>query len=105
MKFVELAFEIVVFDRMILNLDRKPLLAGNETRAAGHRPALHYPVEFEPQIVMEPPRRMLLDDEGERGAGLLMRGRDARRLRRFAEIPFASVFFERHAAQPCSEAD
>ena len=32
-------------------------------------------------------------------------GRDTRRLRRLAEIPFASVFLERHAAQPYSGAD
>src|SRR5207248_11515231 len=83
----------------------QPLLPRIEARPLRHRPALQDAVELEAKIIMQPPRRMLLDDKGERGAGFFMRGRHARRLRRLAEIAFASVFLERHAAQPCSEAD
>ena len=57
------AFERVVFDRVVLDLDREALLAGNEARAARHCPALHHPAKLEPQIVMKAARRMLLNDE------------------------------------------
>ena len=56
------ALEGVVFDRMILDVDGKTLFVRIEARAARHRPALHHAVEFEPQIVVQPPRRMLLND-------------------------------------------
>jgi hypothetical protein len=43
---------------------------------------------------MEPARRMLLHDKGQRrDIGLTPRRRLPGRLRRFAEIAFASVFF------------
>jgi hypothetical protein len=47
---------------VILNLDREPPGAGNEARPFGDRPALHHPVELEPQIVMQLPRGVLLND-------------------------------------------
>ena len=40
------AFEGVVFDRVIFNVDREPLVGGVEARPAGDRPALHHPVQF-----------------------------------------------------------
>ena len=46
---------------MVLDLDREPFFAGVEAWAAGDRPALHDPVEFEPKVVVQPPRGMLLD--------------------------------------------
>ena len=97
--------ELPVIERMVLDMDGQPLLPRIEARSLRHRPALQDAVELEAKIIVQPPRRMLLDDKGEPGAGFLMRRRGARRLRRLAEIPFASVFLERHAAQPCSEAD
>ncbi len=57
------AFEFVVGDRMILNLDRKPLLAGHKLRSARYRPTFHDAIEFEPQIVVETSRRVFLYDE------------------------------------------
>src|SRR5215467_11497256 len=56
-------FERVVLDRMIFHLNRQALLARNEARTAGHRPALHHAVELEPHVVMQPAGGMLLDDE------------------------------------------
>src|SRR5262249_31796972 len=50
------SLECVVFDRMIFDVDRKPLLVRNEARAAGDRPALHHAVELESQVVVQAPR-------------------------------------------------
>src|SRR5215813_13497857 len=57
------SLECVVFDRMIFHVDGKALLVRNEARAAGDRPALHHAVEFEPQVVVQTPRGVFLDDE------------------------------------------
>ena len=57
------ALEVVVFDRMILDVDGEPLVARHEARAARHRPAHHHAVELEPQVVVQPRRGVLLDDE------------------------------------------
>src|SRR5262249_32931701 len=87
------AFEAVVFDRVILDLHRQPFFAWNEAGPARHRPALHDAVELEPQVVMQPRRRVLLDNE--------MATLDARlapaRLGRHAELPFLTVDVESHS--------
>ena len=46
------AFEFVVLDRVVLDVDGEALLAGHQARAARHRPAQHHAVEFEAKIVM-----------------------------------------------------
>jgi hypothetical protein len=48
---------------MVFHLDGEPLFARNEAGAAGHRPAFHHAVEFEPEIVMQPCGGMFLDNE------------------------------------------
>src|SRR5207249_4978740 len=57
------AFEIAVVERMVLDLDREPLVVWIERGAARHRPGLEDAVEFEAQIVMQTRCRVLLDDE------------------------------------------
>ena len=57
------AFEITIVERMILDLDREPLVVRIERRPARHRPGLEDAVEFEPKIIMQPRRIMLLDHE------------------------------------------
>src|SRR5262245_46566781 len=57
------SLECVVFDRMIFHVDGKALLVRNEARAAGDRPTLHHAVELEPQVVVQTPRGVFLDDE------------------------------------------
>src|SRR5208282_401944 len=89
------ALERVVLDRMVLDVDGKAFFAGVETRAARHRPALHHPVEFEPQIVMQPPCGMFLNHIAVTAAGTL----PAARLRRHAELPLFSVSLESHRHQ------
>ena len=56
-------FEITVFERMIFDMNREALIAGNETRTLGNRPTLQDAVEFEPKIIMQPAGSMLLHDE------------------------------------------
>src|SRR5262249_42729005 len=55
--------ECVVFDRMIFDVDCKAFFARNEAWAARDSPALHDTAELQPQVVVQPPCRMLLDDE------------------------------------------
>jgi len=57
------ALEIGIGHRMTLGPHRKPLVGGIGARPRGHRPALEHAVRLEPEIVMEPCRVMLLDDE------------------------------------------
>ena len=89
------ALESVVLDGMVLDVDRKPLLARDEAWAARHRPALHDAVKLEPQVIMQPPRRVLLDDEliALRSGGL------PARLRRHVELAFLAIDLK---AQPVS---
>ena len=85
---------------MVLDLHREPLVVGVERGALRHSPGLEDPVEFQPQVVVQMRRRMLLDDETETlcfpdcgvAAGLC----------RLRKIPFGTIFSEQflHSA-PC----
>jgi hypothetical protein len=55
------AFEGVVFNRVVLDVHREALFARVEAGPTRHRPALHDAIEFEPKIVVQPPRGMFLD--------------------------------------------
>ena len=57
------AFEIAIIERMVLDLDRQALVMRIERGPSRHRPGLEHAVEFEPKIVMEPRRIVLLDHE------------------------------------------
>ena len=57
------AFEFVVRDRMVLDLNRQALLTGHKTWAARYRPAFHHTVELETKIVVQSPCGVLLDDK------------------------------------------
>ncbi len=58
------AFEIAIFERVVFDMNRQPLLAGDEARPLRHRPALQDAIELKAEIVVEAARRMLLDDIG-----------------------------------------
>src|ERR1700741_4375318 len=58
------SFEFVVGIRMILNLHRQPLFAWYKTGASRHGPAFHHAVELKAKIIVQAPRRVLLDDKG-----------------------------------------
>ncbi len=57
------ALEIAVVERVVLDMDGEALFARHEARALGHRPAFQNAVQFQPEVVMQPPRVMLLHDK------------------------------------------
>ena len=59
------AFEVAVIQRMVLDLDREPLVMRIEGRALGDGPGLEDAVQFEPQVVVQMRCRMLLNHEAE----------------------------------------
>ena len=92
------AFERAVLERMILHVHGQPLHRRIETGSLGYRPRLQRPVEFEPEVVMQAPGVMLLNQIRERRlsarACRLAGTRAARRLRRFFEAPLFSIGLE-----------
>src|SRR5580704_678422 len=91
------SLEIKVFERVVLGADRKPLVADREARAFGDRPAFQDSVHFEPQVVMEPARRVFLNDE----FSALAPGSRTCRLRSPGEVALPGIFFEWHLARTC----
>src|SRR5215218_4213921 len=85
------ALEGEVFERMVLGMDRKALLAEGKARPARDGPALQHPVELEPQIVVEAAGIVLLHAEAVAGGGL----RAALRLRGAGEVALAAIGKER----------
>ena len=57
------AFEFIIRDRMIFDLDSQPFFARHEARSSRHRPTFHHAIKFEPQVVVKSRGRMLLYDE------------------------------------------
>src|SRR5262249_35868803 len=67
-----------------------------QARAAGHGPALHYAVELEPQVVVQPACRMLLDDE----LIALVPARPPARLRGDVELALLAICLQAHGRRP-----
>jgi len=76
--------------------DGKTFLAGNETRAAGDRPALHDAVELEAKIVVQAARRVLLNNE----LIALAAARTPARLRRHIELALLAIDLKAHGRRP-----
>src|SRR5690606_13649705 len=57
------AFAARIFERMILDMHRKALFAGNEAWTQRHGPAFQDAVHFEAKVIMQPARIMFLHDE------------------------------------------
>src|SRR5581483_4316944 len=83
---------VVVFYWVVLDVDRKPLVMRIEARAPRYRPALHHAVEFEPEIVMQAARRVLLHHK----AVALVARLTSARLRRFVEFALLAIGLEAH---------
>ena len=64
----DLALEAPVLERMVLDVDREVLLAGLERDAFRHRPRGEDAVALEPEVVVQPPRVVPLNDEDRRPA-------------------------------------
>jgi len=99
--FRDRAFECVVFDRVVLDVNGQALFRRVKARATGHRPALHHAIEFEPEIVMQPPRPVLLNHIAIASTATLA----AARLCRDAEFALLAIDFESHAASICAIRD
>ena len=84
------ALEAAIVERMVLGQHGQPFLAGDQARPLRHRPALQHAVELEPEVVMQAPRRVLLDDIGVAGRRSLA----ARRLRRLGEVALGVIGVE-----------
>src|SRR5262245_57205962 len=56
------AFEFTILERVILNAHSEVLFTRHQRRSFRNRPAFENAVEFEPQVVMQRSRRMLLND-------------------------------------------
>jgi hypothetical protein len=77
---------------MILGHDRQALFAVRVGRAIGDGPRLQDAIGFEAKVVVQSPRGVLLDDEGERptmGLPLAWRG-----LRGAGKIALGAIFVE-----------
>jgi hypothetical protein len=57
------ALEVGVIDRVILDLNRKPLLGRIERRPLRYGPGLEHPVHLEPEVVVQASGVVLLHDE------------------------------------------
>ena len=64
------------------------LVGGVETRAFGHGPAFHGPVEFQAKVVMQPRGPMFLDHED---TLVFIGDATARRFRRDVEVAFVAI--------------
>ena len=60
------ALERGVVERVILGLHGEALVGRIERRALGNGPRLEHAIALEAEVVMQPPRRVLLDDEEQR---------------------------------------
>src|SRR5207247_7009893 len=89
------ALEGAVLERMILDVHGEALVGGIEAGTLGHRPALEDAFELEPEVVVQPARRVLLDDEktialAAPGSGL------ARGLWSLLEVALALILAQSH---------
>src|SRR5690348_7465968 len=84
-------FEVTILERVIFDMDGKPLFARDEARTFRHGPALQDAIELEAEVVMKPAGGMLLDYIG---IATFSRTLLAGRLRCLGEIPLRPVGFQ-----------
>src|SRR5690349_4618420 len=88
------ALEFAVFERMILDMHRQPLVVRVEARPLGYRPAKQDAVQLEAEIIVETRGRMLLDHEAQGAVAAL--ADLALGLGGDAEVALLPILFERH---------
>ena len=81
------ALEVGVLQRVVLDVHGELPGRGVERRAAGHRPAGQHAVDLEPEVVVQPPGAVALDDEPPSPA----LGRGTRRLGGHVEVALRAV--------------
>src|SRR5262249_21219149 len=87
--FGDRALEISVVQRVVFYFDRQALVRGIQGRTSGHRPGFEYATELKSEVVVQPARRVLLNDVAQLPGG----GDRAStaRLRGLVEIPLGAV--------------
>src|SRR4029077_19881275 len=85
-----LPLEASVLERVILDVNREMLLAGLERNALRHRPGREHAVAFEPEVVVQPPGIVTLNDEDR----ILVAGATPERLGGLLPVSLALVFRE-----------
>src|SRR5690606_23523005 len=63
------ALEVAVIERMVFHFDGEALVGRRERGASRHRPGLEHSVELEPQVIVQAPGGMLLNDEAQTSRG------------------------------------
>ena len=91
------AFERAVVERMIFDFHRQAALLRIVARPFGHRPTGEHAGHLEPQIVVQPARRVLVHHKRRPRLGLS--NNLAARLGRLAEIALAAVGLECHGGE------
>src|SRR5690606_1859942 len=87
------AFKVAIVERVVLDMDSQPLFGRNKARTTGDCPACKHPIDLQPQIIVQPPGCMFLNDETVAGSACLGA---AVGLCCLPEIPLLPVGFERH---------
>ena len=78
----DVALEVGVLDRVVLDVHRERALAGAQRHAPRQRPAEQHAVALEPQVVVQGAGRMALNDEDRIAVGLRLA-----RLQRLGRLP------------------
>src|SRR5262249_13795096 len=86
-------FEVAVFERMVLHVHREMALPFAERDPLRHRPARERAVSLEAEVIVEPPRRVALDDKAQVGG---RRCRGPERLGCPVTTALAAVLVEAH---------
>jgi hypothetical protein len=82
---------------MVFDFDGKMFLAALPGKSLRQRPRFQHAFHFQAEVVMQPARSMLLNDESRRAFDLFWSGLPAARW--FFEVAFAFVFGQRHSTQ------
>src|SRR4030095_10547473 len=90
--------EVFIFNRMVFDFDGKMFLAALPGKSLRQRPRFQHTFHFQAEVVMQPARSMLLNDESRRTFDLFWDGL-ACRLAGLFEVAFAFVFDQRHSTQ------
>ena len=83
---------------MVLDFDGKMFLAALPGKSLRQCPRFQHAFHFQAEVVMQPARSMLLNDESRRAFDLFWSGL-ACRLAGLFEVAFAFVFGQRHSTQ------
>src|SRR5580704_17528215 len=94
------ALEVAVLERMVFDGDCKMLVGRIHRGAFRNGPRAQDTFHLESKVVVKPPRRVLLYDEGAAVRGTWTRNLAPERFRRARRAAFATVLSDRHSSLP-----